>query len=119
MEGAEEKMEVIIDTNKVLASIISSGKVRKIVVFSPINFFAPKYLVHEIDKHKEDICKRFKLSIEDFNFIKNELIFPRINVINEILYEDAKNDAHEIAKTFDPKAFYRSISKAKHPNMDK
>ena len=42
MEGTEEKMEVTIDTNKILASIISSGKVRKIVVFSPINFFILK-----------------------------------------------------------------------------
>jgi len=38
-------MEVVIDSNKVISAAVSKGIVRRIVVFSGINFRAPKVLV--------------------------------------------------------------------------
>lgn len=99
--GAEKEMEVVIDTNKILSAILTSGKVRKIIVFSPLNFMAPKYLLIEVLKHKHRLCKRFKIPLEIFDYIANELICPRIKLIDEEFYKDCVPEAFEISKRFD------------------
>lgn len=82
MGGAEKEMEIVIDTNKILSAILTSGKVRKIIVFSPLKFIAPKYLLVEVAKYKHKLCERFKISLETFDYIANELIYPRIEMRN-------------------------------------
>jgi|GEM_PF-4745396 len=58
MERIKTEMEVIIDSNKIISALVSKGIVRRIVIFSGINFYAPEELVEEIKKHREEICKR-------------------------------------------------------------
>jgi predicted nucleic acid-binding protein len=42
MGRTETKMEVIIDSNKIISAVVSKGIVRRIVIFSGISFYAPK-----------------------------------------------------------------------------
>ena len=62
MEGAEKEMELVIDTNKVIASIITSGKVRKIIVFSHLKFFAPKYMIFKLTNIKKQFAIDLRLT---------------------------------------------------------
>jgi predicted nucleic acid-binding protein len=48
----ETEMEIVIDSNKIISAVVSKGIVRRIVIFSGINFYAPKELVEEIKKHR-------------------------------------------------------------------
>jgi predicted nucleic acid-binding protein len=96
-------MEVVIDSNKVISAVVSKGIVRRIVIFSGINFHAPKALVEEIEKHREEICKRIGLKPEFFRFILEELILPRLNIIEESKYADKISEAYAISKEFDEK----------------
>jgi predicted nucleic acid-binding protein len=96
-------MEVVIDSNKVISAVISKGIVRRIVVFSGINFYAPKVLVEEIDKHREEICRRIGLKTEFFSFIFEELVLPRLNIVEETTYTNKILEAYAISKEFDEK----------------
>jgi predicted nucleic acid-binding protein len=53
--GIETKMEVVIDSNKVISAVVSKGIVRRIVVFSGINFYVPKVVIEEIDRNREEM----------------------------------------------------------------
>jgi predicted nucleic acid-binding protein len=96
-------MEVVIDSNKIISAIVSRGIVRRIVVFSGINFYAPKVMIEEIERHREEICRRIGLKNEFFNYILEELILPRLNIVEESKYVDKILDAYMISKEFDKK----------------
>jgi predicted nucleic acid-binding protein len=76
-------MKVVIDSNKIISAVVSKGIVRRIVVFSGINFYAPKVVIEEIEKHREEIYRRIGLKTEFFNYILEELILPRLNIVEE------------------------------------
>jgi predicted nucleic acid-binding protein len=44
--------------------------------------------VEEIKKHREEICKRIGLKTESFSFILEELILPKLNIVEESKYAD-------------------------------
>jgi len=96
-------MEIIIDTNKIISATLTSGKIRKIVVFAPFKFIAPKYLVKEVAKHRHKLCERFEIPLEHFDYIFDKLISPRIELIDESFYGDRMTEAFELAKCFDEK----------------
>jgi predicted nucleic acid-binding protein len=96
-------MEVVIDSNKIISAVVSKGIVRRIVIFSGINFHAPKVLVEEIGRHREEICERIGLKPEFFRFILEELILPRLNIVEESKYADKISEAYAISKEFDEK----------------
>jgi predicted nucleic acid-binding protein len=99
----ETEMEIVIDSNKIISAVVSKGIVRRIVIFSGINFYAPKELVEEIKKHREEICKRIGLKTEFFNFILEELILPKLNIVEESKYANKISEAYTISKEFDEK----------------
>ncbi len=96
-------MEVVIDSNKVISAVVSKGIVRKIVVFSGINFYVPKVVIEEIDRNREEICRRVGLKTEFFNYILEELILPRLNIVEESSYANKISEAYAISKEFDEK----------------
>jgi predicted nucleic acid-binding protein len=103
MGRTETKMEVIIDSNKIISAVVSKGIVRRIVIFSGISFYAPKELVEEIGKHREEICKRIGLKTESFSFILEELILPKLNIVEESKYANKMSEAYAVSKEFDEK----------------
>jgi predicted nucleic acid-binding protein len=103
MERIKTEMEVIIDSNKIISALVSKGIVRRIVIFSGINFYAPEELVEEIKKHREEICKRIGLKTESFSFILEELILPKLNIVEESKYADKISEAYTVSKKFDEK----------------
>jgi len=96
-------MEVVIDSNKIISAVVSRGIVRRIVVFSGINFYAPKVMIEEIERHREEICRRIGLKTEFFNYILEELILSRLNIVEESRYADKISEAYMISKEFDEK----------------
>jgi predicted nucleic acid-binding protein len=96
-------MEVVIDSNKVISAVVSKGIVRRIVAFSGINFYVPKVVIEEIDRNREKICRRIGLKTEFFNYILEELILPRLNIVEESSYANKISEAYAISKEFDEK----------------
>ena len=60
-------------------------------------------VIEEIDRNREEICKRIGLKTEFLNYILEELILPRLNIVEESSYANKISEAYAISKEFDEK----------------
>jgi len=79
-------MKVIIDTNKIISSLIKEGISRKILFNKNFEFFTPDYSISEIQEHKLEIVKKTHLNDDEFEILLS-LIFERISIISEDEYK--------------------------------
>ena len=87
-------MKLVIDTNCIIAALIKDGFSRRIIVSPAIQLITPEYTLQEISKYENLICKKAKLTHEEFNLLLN-LIFEHITIIPKEEYEKL----FDIAKT--------------------
>jgi predicted nucleic acid-binding protein len=87
-------MKIIIDTNRIIASLIKDGISRKIIFNKNFEFISPDYSFLEIYNHEREIRKKAKLSHEEFELVL-ALLFEKIIIFPEEDYkkylEEAKN----------------------------
>ncbi len=99
MGKTEKKMEIVIDTNKIISAILKSGKIRKLLL--RFKFYVPKALIEELEKHKKEICKKARITSDVFDFIFGEIVLPRVLLIPDEKYKEKIDDALNIVKNFD------------------
>ena len=76
-------MEVVVDVNVVISSLLTKGDSFKVFalnfVFNKFDFVAPEFLLKELYKHIEEILGRSKLPREEFikviDFIIGQITF--------------------------------------------
>lgn len=74
-------LELVIDANIVMSTLISTqGKTFDIIFHERMRLYAPEFLLDEINKHKDEIIEKAKISEDEFNLFLS-LILSRINVI--------------------------------------
>ncbi len=91
-------MEVVIDVNVILSSLLSKGNSFNVFVlnnlFNKFEFLAPEFLLVELEKHKEEFFKRTKLSKQEFEevmeFVLEQIIFIPKSEFSEFLPEAKK-----------------------------
>ena len=84
-------MKIVIDSNRVIASLIKEGTTREILFDKKFEFFAPEFIKSEIDKYKEDILNKSGLINEEFEVLLS-LIFEYIKIIPELEYKYLLDD---------------------------
>lgn len=88
-------MKVVVDTNRIIASLIKDGTTRKILLDGNFEFITPDYTITEINEHRDELKNTGNLSDEEFDIIF-ALIFEYIKIIPEANYknftEACKND---------------------------
>lgn len=68
-------MDIVVDANVVVATLVSPGGHTADVFFSPVlKVFAPEFLLEEIDEHKEELLQKTELSETDFSKLRAFLI---------------------------------------------
>ena len=93
-------MKLIIDANIILSALIAPNKKTKELIFlDNIQLFAPDFLRDEFDKHKNIICEKSSLNINDLNLL-SQIIFSRIHFIS--FYKFQKNIKRAIQICPDP-----------------
>ena len=75
-------MRLIVDTNRILSSLIKDGRDRKIISSENINFFTLGYVLEETDKHMNYIVKKSGLSEEDINTLLT-LFMENISIVSD------------------------------------
>lgn len=93
-------MRLVIDTNIIISSLISSSTRRYILMNSNIEFIAPEYTFTEILKHIDIIEKKSKLAPEDLGYVM-DMLFSRIIIYPKEEYADCYMQAKEIMKDID------------------
>ena len=78
-------MKVVIDCNRIIAALIKESTTRDIIFNKNFDFFAPNYILIEINKYKSFIIDKAKISEENFDILLS-LIFQNIIVIPKNIY---------------------------------
>jgi predicted nucleic acid-binding protein len=100
-------MRLILDTNILISALVKESITRNILVMSGIEFLVPEFTFEEIDKHKDEILKKSKLSEQQFYLLmatlkENLTIIPKYEIrkmkeAKEIMDEIDPNDTVFIA----------------------
>ena len=84
-------MEIIVDVNVVISSLLSKGEAFKVFAknyaFHKFDFIAPEFLLTELNKHKSELIKNSKLNRDEFDDVL-EFIIEQITFISESQFED-------------------------------
>ena len=93
-------MILIVDTNRIIAGLLRDSTSRKILLNKKFEFYAPDYLLFEIQKHKKLILKKSKLPKSKFQIIF-DLLIERINIVPKSEIQDFIKEANEIIGNID------------------
>jgi predicted nucleic acid-binding protein len=95
-------MNLIIDTNILISSLLKDSITREILLNESFNFFIPEIVLSEVHKYLSYIVKKSKLSEEEIKEILNSILENIISVpINE--YEEKIDDGFAIMGDIDGK----------------
>ncbi len=93
-------LRVVVDTNKVIASLLRNGKVRKLLFHPSLEILLPKYVLEEISNHIDYIRRKVPTEAIDLFLTKvpkRSIVIEPYKINKEIL-----DKARTIAKAFDP-----------------
>ncbi len=97
--GRNGMLRVVVDTNKVIASLLRDGKVRKLLFHPGLEVLLPKYVLEEIGEHREYLEEKVSPKAVDFILSK---ISKKARIIGaKELSREALIKARRIAEGFD------------------
>jgi len=73
-------MKIIVDSNRVIASLLKDSTTREILYNRIFNFVAPEFIKEEILKHKKDLMSKANITANNFDSLLSSL-FERITLI--------------------------------------
>jgi predicted nucleic acid-binding protein len=98
-------MEILIDSNLIYSALLKNGRIARLILNHPnsITFFAPGYLLEEINSHCDKIILLSGLSENELKTSLDELM-NNIVLLNDALMEDEIfNEAEKICENIDVK----------------
>lgn len=75
-------MELVVNTNRIIAALIKDSESRKIIYSAKFSLYTTAFSIKEVEKYKEYILKKAKISENEFNQIM-EIILSKIAVYGE------------------------------------
>lgn len=97
-------MKLIIDTNRIIASLIKNSLSRQIFNSPLFEFITPDYTLQELSKYETVIRKKAKLTHEEFDLLL-ALIFAQITIIPKEDYQDFLDTAKTFIEDLDDVPF--------------
>jgi predicted nucleic acid-binding protein len=98
-------MELVVDTNIVIAAIIRPGATRSMLMHPQLDLSSPARLVEEMEKHREEI--QLKSWLDDAEFEKAvELVLSSLAIVHRAAYSGYDLKAQEIAPDKDDAPFF-------------
>src|SRR3989344_1809399 len=95
-------MEAVVDVNVIFSSLLTKGDSLKVFelnfVFDRFDFFAPEFLLIELEKHREEFLNRSKLSREEFDEVL-EFILEQITLIPNSEFSEYLPKAEKLSST--------------------
>jgi len=97
-------MKLVINTSSIISALIKNGISRRIIVSPAIQFITPDHTLKEISKYKELMCKKAKISSNEFDIILN-LLFEKITIIPKEEYKEFFDSAKTLIDDIDDVPF--------------
>src|SRR3989338_9829428 len=73
-------MKIVVDSNRVIASLLKDSTTREILYNRTFDFVAPEFIKVEILKYKKDLMSKASITEEDFDSLLS-LLFERITLM--------------------------------------
>ena len=93
-------MKFVIDTNILFSAMVKKSITRKIILSDAFELYVPEYLFKEINKHKELILRKAKISDRDFIALLT-LFQKHTKIVKKEFYQDKIPVAEEAMKEID------------------
>jgi len=93
-------MEIVLDTNILISSLLKDGLTRKIIFLSPFEMYTVEHAKSEIEIHREELLLKSKLDEKSFDYL-NDIIFSRINLVPMQEIEPFRRTAENIMQDID------------------
>lgn len=93
---------LVIDANIILSALIKDSATRRILIGSAIEFFAPDYLIEEVEKHIPLVSKKNSLSDEENKKILN-ILYSYITIVGIEFYQENVSEALKMMTDIDIK----------------
>ena len=101
-------MKIVIDSNILISALIKNSVTRKIIMEFGLRFYYPALAIQEVEKYKDLILEKSRLSNRDYNellgvllsyiiLVPQEVIVPFIQEANKIMGNIDKKDVIFIA----------------------
>lgn len=97
-------MKIVIDTNRIIASLIKNSFSRSVIYDKKFEFYYPEGSVGEIRKYKDEILEKAGINDEEFSIVLN-LLFERIKVIPMNDYKERMEKFRDLIKDIDDVPF--------------
>ena len=62
-------MILVVDANSIIAALIKDSKAREIITSGKFTLISPDYIRDELDKHKNYIAKKAKISVTELDLL--------------------------------------------------
>ena len=93
-------MEIVLDTNILISSLLKNGLTRDIILLSPIKMHTIEFSRIEIEKHRNELLTKSKLDEKSFNYLMDYL-FSKIDIVKMNDIAAFKDKAIEIMNEID------------------
>lgn len=93
-------MEIVLDTNILISSLLKDGLTRKIIFLSPFEMYTLEYSKFEMEAHRVELLRKSKLDEESFNYL-SKIIFSKVNLVPLEDIEAFREKAEEIMRNID------------------
>jgi len=95
-------MRIVLDANIIIAALMGSRGKLTILTSQNYEFYAPKFIIQEIKKYKNEICERTDWTSEEFNVYFDALLLF-IDVLDYEQYQDYIDNAKKVIQDRDLK----------------
>ena len=93
-------MDIVIDTNILISSLLKDGLTRKIIFLSPFEMYTVENSRFEMEAHRAELLRKSKLDEMSFNYL-NEIVFSKINLVPSKDIEPFREKAEGIMRGID------------------
>lgn len=93
-------MKFVIDTNILFSALIKKSITRKVILSDVFVLYVPEYLFAEINKHKDLILDKAKISTNDFSALIT-LFQKHTKIVTQEVYHDKITVAEAVMKEID------------------
>jgi len=95
-------MILIIDSNRLIAGLLKDSVARRIILHRDLRFYAPDFIICEIQKHRKYLAYKIKQSEDQIDVIMYSLL-ENITLIPYEEFESQMDAAEKIMRDIDPK----------------
>jgi|WetSurMetagenome_2_1015567.scaffolds.fasta_scaffold64759_2 predicted nucleic acid-binding protein len=93
-------MEIVLDTNILISSLLRNGLTRDLISLSPFKMYTVEYTKFEVEKHKDELLSKSKLDEDSFDYL-TEFVFGKVSLIPMAELSPFKDEAIEIMREID------------------